>query len=138
MRYALKTLRLLAAYLLACAAAGITQAAFVVTPADLITASADDRLARLGGAALLAAFAMRDTALFAAPLALVATAYDLEHRLTRPLRDYALTGGAIALLAVMALSSQPAGFPGLYASAAYLASGLAGGTVYGLLAMSRR
>lgn len=135
---ALQALRLLAGFALACCVAGLTQVAFIVTPSDLANLPAYERPARLGAAALLALLATGQTALFAAPLGALAIAEGLRRRLTgwRGRGYFIAAGGAIAALAVMALSAGPAGFPGAYASAAYLLSGILGGAVYGLIAVS--
>lgn len=131
MRFVLTALKLVAGFVLACCVAGLTQVAFIVTPFEIARLSGDERLSRLGGAALLILFAIYDTLVFAAPLAAIAIAYAVGHRVRR-WGYFVAVGAGIALFAAIALAAGEHGFPGAYACTAYLVSGALGGAVFAL------
>ena len=132
-----RLLTVLIAFIWACLAAGLTQAFFATTPAELSALPPDvaaDRMARVVETAI---FAGAQSLLFAAPFALVAAAIG-EWRRLRSWTFYAVIGVAIALVAYLAQhSSELPGQPTIinnYALTAFLTSGFLAGLVYWLVA----
>jgi hypothetical protein len=116
-------------FILACLAAGAVMTGFVVTPSD-IAGGDPDRLTAAGALTLLSAI---HSARFAAPFALIAAVIG-EWRSIRGWIYYAIVGIAIAFAGFLAhYVNAPAGEPAtadIYALAAFLAAGFAGGFVY--------
>jgi len=116
--------------------AGAVQVAFVAG-GDLFAGASGGRLERLGMLALLAA---AQSAIFSAPLALLAA--GAAARLTiRSALYFAAAGLTIALAGFFAQSVRAAGLEGTlnrYALAAYAVSGLAAGLAYRFVAVPKK
>lgn len=133
-------LRTVFGFLLASLAAATTQVLFVITPVDLYQLSADDRLQQMGFAALIALSAATQSALFAAPFAIVAV---LIGRLFdfRGWAFYVFAGLLIALAGFLAIyvgeTGQGPTIANSYAIAAFAFSGIIAGYVFWLIARPR-
>ncbi|MEZ5844983.1 MAG: hypothetical protein R3D27_14785 [Hyphomicrobiaceae bacterium] len=127
----LGTIRVIFGFVLACLAAGAVKVAFAVTPAELAQAS-PDRLWQAGEWALLAA---TETAVFAAPFALIAVLLA-EWLGIRTFAYHGIIGILIAAAGFAVLisgqSPETAGLANSYAIAAFLSTGLVAGVVYWL------
>lgn len=128
--------RFLIGFVLACLVAAAVKVGFVITPVELL-ASNEQQWISAGQLALLVA---TQTAVFAAPFALLAAIVG-EWQAIRGASYYVVTGVAIAAAGFLALySSESLGQPTIvnpYAIAAYFAAGIAGGFAYWLFAGRR-
>lgn len=126
-------LRVLFGFIVGCFAAGMVKVGFVITPEELLSANEQQWLA----AAQLTLFAATQTAVFAAPFALIAATIG-EWQSIRGWTYYVITGIAIAAAGFAALySSENVGQPTIvnrYALLAYFSAGIVGGFVYWLFA----
>lgn len=127
----ISVVRVVAGFLTACLVAGAVQTLFVVTPADL--ARSPDLI---GTAAQLSLMAATQTAVFAAPFAVIAVGLS-EWLGSRSWLTYALFGIAIALTAyaaVIASETTPRTIYNDYAFKAFLTTGFLAGFVYWMVA----
>lgn len=131
-----RLLRVLIGFLIACFGAGLTMVMFVLTPSELFGLPPDVASDRLGKATELAAFVGVQTALFAAPFALVTAAVGEALR-NRNWTFYTLSGLIMAVLGFLAQhSTEQAGQPTIvnnYALTAFVTAGFVGGLLYWLL-----
>lgn len=128
--------RVLFGFVIACLIVGVVQAGFVMTPMELYALPDNVRSDRISDAGVLSLVAATQSAVFAAPFALVAAAVA-EWQGIRSLFFYAFMGFAIAAGGFAALyaaevSTQSTIFNS-YGMAAYALPGLAGGFVDWLL-----
>lgn len=124
----LSVLRIVLGFVLACLAAGLVQALFVITPVEI----AGDFGERIGAAGMLALIAATQAALFSIPFAALAIAIVECQGIRAPLA-YAAVGAAIGASGFLVQAAGEAGgvtILNTYALAAYLAAGVAGGLVY--------
>lgn len=132
-----KALRVLVGYLLACLAAAVVQVLFVMTPAQLSELPSDVAADRISRGAIWALAVATHSAIFAAPLAVVATAMG-EWREMRGWLYYALVAIAITMVGYAAqYMGEAASEPSIannYAFTAFLTSGFVGGLVYWIVA----
>jgi len=133
-----RVLRILFGFLLACLAVGFVQTAFVMPPPELLALPENVRYERLADAGILGLVATTQTAIFAAPFALVAAAIA-EWQGLRSLLYYLFVGLAIAAGGFAAIvAAEPSGETATilnsYASTAFGLSGAVGAFVYWLLA----
>ncbi|MEO1543444.1 MAG: hypothetical protein AAFR75_05425 [Pseudomonadota bacterium] len=130
-------LKVVIGYALACLIAGAIQVGFVVTPFDLMQLPLDQRMERLGLAGLWALFAANQTAVFAAPFALVAICYGLWNKI-RTASYYVIAGTLIGLFGFAAqFASERPGDPSIaniYATTAYVTAGALAGWIYWVFA----
>ncbi len=130
-------LRIIFGFILASLVAGVATVAFVITPADIATLSAELRPDRLGNAGVLSLLAATHSAIFALPFALIAIAIA-EWQSIRTWIYYVVVGIAIALGGFGAeYLSEVGGQPSIvndYAARAFLTVGFFGGLAYWLVA----
>lgn len=129
-------LRVLFGFVMACLAAGFVKVMFVMTPPELLTLPENVMYDRLGDAGVLSLAAATQSAVFAAPFALVAAAIA-EWQGLRSLLYYlaiglAISAGGFTALYAAEIENQPS-IVNSYAMTAYTFAGLAGGVVYWLL-----
>lgn len=124
-----RILRVLAGFVLACLAAGLTTVFFIYPPFDAA--------GQANAVALLALAAATHSAVFAAPIALVGVAYA-EWRGINSWIYYVLLALAIALAGFLAEyaaeSPGPATIANNYALTAFLTTGFVAGVVYWMVA----
>ena len=132
-----RLLTVLVAFIWACVAAGLTQALFATTPAELANLPQDvagDRMEKVFESGI---FAAAQALAFSAPFALVAAAIG-EWRRVRSWTFYAIVGVAISLIGFLAqYSSELPGQPTIvnnYALSAFATAGFLAGLVYWLIA----
>jgi len=129
-----RVLRVIAGFIVACLAAGLTMVLFVYTPLEVATDAEADRIAQM---ALLALAAATHSAVFAAPFVFIGATYGEWHRIGGWLY-YALLAIAIAAVGFFVQSWAETGSEGSilnsYAVAAFIAAGVVAGTVYWLVA----
>lgn len=125
----LGTFRILFGFVLACLAAGAVKVGFAVTPAELAASSPD----RLWQAAEWALVSATESAIFAAPFAVIAVLLA-EWLGIRSFAYYGIVGILIATagFAVLIAGRTPetVGLANSYAIAAFLSTGLVAGIVY--------
>lgn len=129
-------LRFIFGFVAAVLVAGVVQVLFVAG-GGLVSGLTMPRLQSLGLLSLLAA---TQSAVFSAPFAILAAVVAALQPI-RSLAYFAAAGAGIALAGFLAQyvgETGPGTIFNLYALSAYLASGLSGGLVYGLLARPRR
>lgn len=130
-------LRVLFGFLIACLVAGLVKVGFVLPPLEVLALPDNVMYDRLGDGGLLTLVAATQSAVFAAPFALVAAAIA-EWQSFRSVFFYLLIGlaisvGGFAAIYASELAKEPSIANG-YAMTAYGLSGLAAGLVYWLLA----
>lgn len=132
-----RLVKVLISFLLACLAVGLTKVLFATTPSELASLPPDiaaDKMAKVFESGI---FAGVQSAMFAAPFALVAAAIG-EWRRLRDWVYYAASGVGIALIGFLAhYSAEAQGAPTIvnnYALGAFLTAGFVGGLVYWLFA----
>jgi hypothetical protein len=130
-------LRVLFGFLAACLVAGLIKVGFVMPPTEVLALPENVMYDRLGDGGLLTLVAATQSAVFAAPFALVAAAIA-EWQSFRNVFFYALIGLAISVggfIAIYAseMQSQPSIVNG-YAMTAYGLSGILAGVVYWAIA----
>ena len=130
-------LRVLFGFLIACLMAGIMNVGFVMPPTEVFALPENVMYDRLGDAGILTLVAATQSAVFAAPFALVAAAIA-EWQSFRNAIFYLLVGlvisvGGFVAIYASELEKDPSIANG-YALTAYGLSGLAAGLVYWLLA----
>lgn len=133
----LTLLRVVLGFLVACLVAGLAIVMFVLPPTEIMAMPEAVRSSRLGDVGMLSLAAATQSAMFAAPFALVAAAVA-EWQGLRGILYYALIGLAISAGGFVALFASEvdshATIINSYASAAYAVSGLLGGIAYWLVA----
>lgn len=131
-----RLLRILVGFIAACLGAGLAMVLFVVTPAELSGLPPDVATDRMTKALQLAVFVAAQTALFAAPLALVVAAVG-EWRHNREWTYYAIAGIIIAVTGFLAQhSAEQVGQKTIvnnYAITAFVTAGFIGGLLYWLV-----
>lgn len=130
-------LRVLFGFLAACFVVGLVQVGFVMPPAEIWAMPENAIYDRLGDASVLTMVAATQSAVFAAPFALVAAAIA-EWQGIRSFLFYVLVGFAICAAGLVALhlaaaDNEPT-IANAYAISAFGISGFFGGAVYWLLA----
>ncbi|NOT72247.1 MAG: hypothetical protein HOP09_13520 [Hyphomicrobium sp.] len=129
--------RVLAGFVLACIAAGLTQVLFVITPAKLLSSPAGLFAERALGTGILALRAATHVAIFSAAFALISAGIGEWMRI-RSIGYYLFAGLAIGVLGFVAqYTSEVAGQPSIfnnYAVQAYMTSGFFAGLVYWMAA----
>lgn len=129
-------IRVIVGLLVACLAAGLVQVLFVVTPADLARTESAALADRVGSAGLLTLLAATQTAVFAAPFALLAGIFGEWQRITNWV-FYGLAGLAIGIAGFAAQYSAEgpaATIVNDYALRAFLTTGFIAGFVYWMVA----
>ncbi len=125
-------LRILFGFALACLVAGLATVAFVMPPQELLALPEAERAPRLVEGGLLTLAAATQTAIFAAPFALVAVAIG-EWQVLRGLFYHIIVGMLIAAGGFLALwAGEEFTAQSYFAMAAYLTAGLMGGFTYWL------
>jgi len=112
--------------------AGVVQVLFVITPAELVGLGWDALIERLQAAGILALFAASQSAVFSAPLALIAIALAAWQRI-RSIFFYVALGLAVAGAGFLAQYMGEGGATTIvntYALTAYATTGFVGGLVY--------
>ena len=130
-------LRVLFGFLAACLAVGFVQVAFVMPPAEILAMPDNVMSDRLAEAGMLTLVAATQSAVFAAPFALVAAAIA-EWQAIRGWIFHAFVGLVIcgvgmASLYLAAGDSEPT-IANFYAGSAFGLAGIIGGTIYWLFA----
>jgi len=129
-------LRVVIGFAIACLVAGFVQVLFAVTPAELVVAGDN----RLGEAAIWGLFSATETAVFAAPFALLSAVIS-EWQGIRSFAYHAFVAMAIAVAGFGMLhlteAASEASIVNSYSMAAYLTSGFVGGLIYWLFAGRR-
>ena len=132
-----RIIKVLISFLLACLAVGLTKVLFATTPSVLASLPPDEAADKLAKVVESGIFAGVQSAMFAAPFALVTAAIG-EWRRLRDWVYYAASGVAIALIGFLAqYSGEAQGAPTIvnnYALGAFLTAGFVGGLVYWLFA----
>ena len=127
-------LRVLFGFIVACLAAGLTMVLFVYTPAEIVAERAGDRAVE---ALLLSLAAATQSAIFAAPFALIGAAFGEWQRIGSWLY-YVTVAFVIACIGFLAqfwaeASAQPT-IANRYAATAFAVTGAVSGLVYWLCA----
>ena len=130
-------LRVLFGFVVASLVAGLVKVGFVMPPTEVLALPENVMYDRLGDAGILSLAAATQSAVFAAPFALVAAAIA-EWQGLRSLLYYltiglAISAGGFVALYAAEIENQPS-IVNSYAMTAYGLSGLVGGLVYWLLA----
>lgn len=132
-----RLLTILIGFVLACLAAGATTVAFVVTPAEIAGLDWSTAAGRLSVAGLMALASAIQSAIFSAPMALLAVGIG-EWMRQRTWTYYAVSGLVIAVLGFLAqYLSEAQGQPTIvnnYAFTAFAAAGFVAGFVYWMVA----
>lgn len=129
--------RIILGFVLACLAAATTKVAFVITPADILALPPDQQAERLARAGVLILAVATQTAVFAAPFALITIAIAQLRRIGGwPFYVYAGLIISLIGLAVLFMTESPARptIANAYAVAAYTFAGMIGGYVYWVVA----
>jgi hypothetical protein len=116
--------------------AGVVQVLFVITPAELMTLGGDALIERLQSAGILVLFAASQSAVFSAPLALIAIALAEWQRI-RSIFFYVALGLAVAGSGFLAQYMGEGGATTIvntYALTAYATTGFVAGIVFGWVA----
>lgn len=133
----LMSIRALLGFLVACLVAGLTQVAFATSLPGASAIFAGDWIERIGPTVALVVFVTAQSALFAAPFALVAIVagrwQDLGSWIYYGLAGLAIGLGGFLALRAAELPGQPT-IVNAYALTAYLTAGFLAGAVYWLLA----
>lgn len=132
-----RLIRIILGFALACLVAGLIKTAFVITPADLIAEAEHRRMDLLGISGLLILATATQSAVFAAPFALLAAIFAQWFKL-RSSAFYILAGVVISILGfAVQLATENSGQPTIantYAVLAYVVSGAVAGWVYWIFA----
>lgn len=127
--------RVLLGLIIANLVAGLVQASFIITPADLAGLRGEVRIERLQSLGILALLAASQGAVFAGPAALIAVGIA-EWRRIRSVVFYILLGlflAGVGFLAQQFGEGTPTIVINIYALAAYAATGFAASMVYWLI-----
>ncbi len=128
----LAIVRVLLGFAVACLAAGVVQVLFVITPAEIASSGPSALMERVRGAGVLWLIAATQSAVFAAPFALVAAGLA-EWQGIRGRVYYAFGGLGIAIAGFLTqLAGETGGQTVVngYALAMFVVTGLAAGLVY--------